>query len=57
MKHGIVVTALTLLVLLPACSSDDAAPLISSAQAASPSEPLYPPLQADAADGTVHESQ
>lgn len=55
MKHGIVVTALTLLVLLPACSSEDAAPLISSAQAVSPAEPLYPPLQADAADGTVHE--
>lgn len=60
MKNGIAVTTITLLgfftgVGLTACSSDDAAPLISSAQAASPTEPLYPPLHADAADGYVHE--
>lgn len=60
MKNGITATAIALLGLfmglsLTACSSDDAAPLVSSARAASPSEPLYPPLQADAADGYVHE--
>jgi hypothetical protein len=56
MKYGMVVAALTLLVLLPACSGDDAT-LVSSARAATPAEqPLYPPLAADdAADGHVHE--
>jgi hypothetical protein len=55
MKYGIVAAALTVLVLLPACSGDDAM-LVSSARAASPAEqPLYPPLAADAADGHVHE--
>jgi hypothetical protein len=55
MKYGIVAAALTLLVLLPACSGDDAT-LVSSARAASPAEqPLYPALAADAADGHVHE--
>ena len=55
MKYGIVAAAITLLVLLPACSGDDAATLVSSAQAASPAEPLYPSLAAHAADGHVHE--
>jgi hypothetical protein len=55
MKYGMVVAALTLLVLLPACSGDDAT-LVSSARAATPAEqPLYPPLAADAADAQVHE--
>jgi hypothetical protein len=55
MKYGIVAAALSLLVLLPACSGDDAT-LVSSARAASPAEqPLYPALAADAADGHVHE--
>jgi hypothetical protein len=55
MKYGMVAAALTLLVLLPACSGDNAT-LVSSARAASPAEqPLYPPLAADAADGQVHE--
>jgi len=57
MKHGIVATAVTLLVLLPACSTEDAeTAFVSSARAASlsePSEPLYPPLQAGAEDGYV----
>lgn len=56
MKHGIVATAITLL-LLPACSTEDAeTAFVSSARAASasePGEPLYPPLQADAEDGYV----
>lgn len=53
MKHGIVATAITLL-LLPACSTEDAeTAFVSSARAATPSEPLYPPLQADAEDGSV----
>lgn len=55
MKYGIVAAAITLLVLLPACSGEDTATLVSSARAASPAEPLYPPLAADAADGHVHE--
>lgn len=55
MKYGIVAAAITLLVLLPACSGDDAAPLVSSAHATSPAEVLYPALSADAADGHVHE--
>jgi hypothetical protein len=55
MKHGIVAAALSLLVLLPACSGDEAT-LVSSARAASPTEQaLYPSLAADAADGHVHE--
>ena len=53
MKHGIVATAITLL-LLPACSTEDAeTAFVSSARGATPSEPLYPPLQADAEDGSV----
>jgi hypothetical protein len=55
MKYGIVAAAITLFVLLPACSGEDAT-LVSSARAASPAEqPLYPPLAPDAADGHVHE--
>ncbi len=57
MKHGIVATAIPLLLLLPACSTEDAeTAFVSSARAAissEPSEPLYPPLQADAEDGYV----
>lgn len=57
MKQGIVATAMALLVLLPACSTEDAeTTFVSSARAASPSapsEPLYPPLQANAEDGYV----
>ena len=55
MKYGIVIAAITLCVLLPACSGEDSATLVSSAHAASPTVPLYPPLAADAADGHVHE--
>lgn len=59
MKHGIVATAITVLVLLPACSTEEAeTALVSSARAASASEPseaLYPPLQVDAEDGYVLE--
>jgi hypothetical protein len=41
---------------LVACSPDvDAPEILSSAHAASPLEPLYPPLAADAADGAVHD--
>jgi hypothetical protein len=55
MKYGMVAAALTLLVLLPACSGDEAT-LVSSAHAAAPAEqPLYPPLAAGAEDGQVHE--
>jgi hypothetical protein len=54
MKYGIFAAALALLVLLPACSGDDAT-LVSSARAASPTMPLYPSLAADAEDGDVHE--
>ena len=57
MKHGIVATAITLLILVPACSTEDAeTTFLSSARAASPnepSEPLYPPLQADADERAV----
>jgi hypothetical protein len=57
MKHAIVASVITLLVLLPACSTEDAeTAFVSSARAAGPgepSEPLYPPLQADAEDGYV----
>ena len=57
MKHGIVATAITLLVLVPACSTEDAETgFVSSARAASPSdrsEPLSPRLQGDAEDGNV----
>ena len=54
MKYGIVATATTLLVLLPACSTEDAeTTFVSSARAAIPAEPLYPPLSADAEDGYV----
>lgn len=39
-----------------ACSTDDdETSLVSSARAAAPMEPLYPPLQADAKDGAVYE--
>ncbi len=55
MKYGIVAAAITLLVLLPACSGEDTATLVKSARAADPAELLYPPLAADAADGHVHE--
>ena len=56
MKYGILAAAITLFVLLPACSGDNAGALVSSARAARPAEqPLYPPLAADAADGHVHE--
>ena len=40
---------------LTGCSAEEGAPLMSSAHAAAPIEPLYPPLQAGAADGEVHE--
>lgn len=54
MKHGIVATAIALLLVLPACSTEEAeTPFVSSARAAAPSEPLYPPLSADAEDGYV----
>jgi hypothetical protein len=54
---------LTTLVLIAAlaagCSPSDIAPIahaaVPSAQAAEATAPLYPPLQADAKDGTVFE--
>ena len=54
MKYGLVVALLGF--GLAACSPDVEAPdILSSAHAASPMEPFYPPLAADAADGAVHE--
>ena len=54
MKYGLVVAMLGF--GLAACSpAVDAPEILSSAHAAAPMEPLYPPLAADAADGTVHE--
>ena len=60
MKYGMLVAALLVLGLftasgLSACSGEDAAPLVSSAHAAPLNDPLYPPLQADADDGQVHD--
>jgi len=41
---------------LTACSPAEETPqFLSSARAASPMEPLYPPLSADAVDGTVRD--
>jgi hypothetical protein len=52
MKHGLVVVLIGF--GLVACSPDvDTPEIVSSARAASPVEPLYPPLAADAVDGTV----
>ena len=54
MKYGLVVAMLGF--GLAACSpAVDAPEILSSAHAAAPMEPLYPPLAADAADGAVHE--
>jgi hypothetical protein len=54
MKYGWVVALMGF--GLAACSpAVDAPEFVSSAQAASPVEPLYPPLAADAVDGTVQE--
>ena len=54
MKYGWVVALMGF--GLAACSpAVDAPEFLSSAQAASPMEPLYPPLAADAVDGTVQE--
>jgi hypothetical protein len=54
MKHGLVVALMGF--GLVACSADvDAPELLSSAQAATPTAPLYPPPAADAADGSVQE--
>ena len=54
MKHGLVVALMGF--GLVACSpAVDAPEFVSSAQAASPMQPLYPPLAADAADGAVQE--
>jgi hypothetical protein len=54
MKHGLVVALMGF--GLVACSpAVDAPELVTSARAASPMEPLYPPLAADAVDGTVHD--
>ncbi|HTG97725.1 MAG TPA: hypothetical protein VL982_09785 [Burkholderiales bacterium] len=60
MRNGILAATLGLGLLtvlgVAACSTDDdATPLVSSARAAAPMEPLYPPLAADAVDGSVHE--
>jgi hypothetical protein len=63
MKSGFVAKALVLMTVfsgfgLTACTSADqadAAPIFSSAQATGRTESLYPPIQADAADGHVHE--
>ena len=51
-------TALFLIAAFTAgCSPSDIAPIahaaVPSAQASEPAAPLYPPLQADAKDGTV----
>ena len=57
-------STLTALILLagfatPGCSPSDVAPIahavVPSAQATEPQAPLYPPIQADAKDGTVFE--
>lgn len=54
MKNGLMVALMGF--GLVACSpAVDAPDILSSARAASPSAPLYPPIAADAADGTVHE--
>jgi hypothetical protein len=54
MKYGLLIAFLGF--GLTACSPTEEAPqFVSSARAASPTEPLYPPLAADAADGTVQE--
>jgi len=54
MKYGLLIAFLGF--GLTACSPAEEAPqFLSSARAASPMEPLYPPLPADAADGAVHE--
>lgn len=63
MKSGFGTKALALMTIfsgfgVTACTSADqadTAPVFSSAQAASRSESLYPPMQPDAADGHVHE--
>lgn len=60
MKTAMVVAGLAVLGLFAAsglggCSGEEGAPLVSSAYAAPISDPLYPPLQADAADGQVYE--
>jgi len=54
MKYGLLIAFLGL--GLTACSPADEAPqFLSSARAASPMEPLYPPLADDAVDGTVND--
>jgi len=54
MKHGLLIAFLGL--GLTACSPAEEAPqFLSSARAATPMEPLYPPLAADAVDGAVRD--
>lgn len=59
MKTVMMVAGLAMLGLFTAslggCSGEEGGPLVSRAYAAPLSDPLYPPLQADAADGQVHE--
>ena len=54
MKYGLVVALVGF--GLAACSpAVDAPEILSSARAATPMEPLYPPLAVEAVDGTVHD--
>lgn len=58
MKIGIVAAAgfaMLMVFGLSACSGDDAAPLVSSARAAIPAQPLYPALSPDAVEDTAYE--
>lgn len=55
MKHRVLVLAVAL-IAIPACAPHEDGPqLVSSARAADPVEPLYPPLQADAVTDTAFE--
>ena len=55
MKHRVLVLAVALSAI-PACSPHEDGPqLVSSARAADPVEPLYPPLSADAVTDTAFE--
>ena len=55
MKQRIFVLAIAL-VAVPACTPHEDGPqIVSGAYAASPAQPLYPPLQADAAPDSAFE--
>lgn len=55
MNYRVLVFAVAL-IAVPACSPHEDGPqIVSSARAADPSAPLYPPLQADAVDDSAYE--